>query len=105
MAIYTIFNAGRTDYPSFSNTFTIDGSAPHRVLGNMFTFFKVDSGNHTIVITSSNGQRWEISAYVGSSDCLNIRVQVDRNSHIVGVDHKVAPEPPTAWMFTKKSPK
>lgn len=105
MATYIIFQDGRTDFPNSRNTFSVDGSTAHKVLGNMSTYYKLDRGSHDFVITSANGQQWEISEYVGSSDCLNIKIQIDGDSNIVAVAHKVAPEPGTAWMMTKKAPK
>ena len=70
----------------------------------MFTHYKLDSGDHTVVITSSNGDSWEVSDYVSSSDCLNIKVEIDNERNIIDVAYKVTPTPPTV-LFPKKLPK
>lgn len=104
MATIIFFQDGRNDFPSSRNTVSVDGGRSFSMLGNMFKHYELDRGEHTVVITSSNGNCWEISEYVGYSDCLNIKVQIDRDSNIIAVAHKVAPEPPTV-MFPKKLPK
>ncbi len=103
MATITFFPEG-TAIPNSRNTASVDGAKPFSILGSMFKYYKLDKGEHSVVITSSNGECWEVSGYVGYTDCLNVKVQVDRNDNIVGVSYKVAPEPPTV-LFPKKLPK
>ena len=105
MATIILFQDGRSDFPSSGNTISLDGATPIRILSNMFKHYKLDSGEHTLVVKSSNGQAWEISAYVGYSECLNIKVQIDRDSNIIYVAYKVAPEQPTMALFAKEFPK
>lgn len=104
MATIIFFQDGRVDFPGSGNTVSVDGGRSFSMLGNMFKYYKLDKGEHTVVITSSNGSCWEITEYIGYSDCLNIKVQIDRDSNIVAVAHGVAPEPRMA-LFPKKLPK
>lgn len=104
MATIIFFQDGRNDFPGSRNTVSVDGGRPFSMLGNMFKYYKLDRGEHTVVITSSNGSCWEITEDIGYSDCLNIKVQIDRDSNIMDVAHKVATEPSTV-LFPKKLPK
>jgi len=89
--------------PSISNTLSINGRRCFLFDINMFTHYKIDAGDCTLNVVSPNGSNWEISTYVGYSDCLNVKFITDDDGNIADVLYMVDQEPPTA-MFAKKLP-
>ena len=80
---------------------SVDGGKSFPALGNLFEYFKIDRGDHSVIVTSENGQSWECADYVGNSDVMNIKLTVGDDGNVVSVGFNIGPEP-SGMMFMKK---
>ena len=102
MAYITIFaNREAISVMNSRTVISVDGGREFSALGSMFKYFKTASGNHSVVVTSGNGQSWECADYIGSRDVMNIRLDVGSDGNVVNVAYRVGAEPP-GMMFMKK---
>ena len=71
--------------------FSVNNGASHRIFSGP-NVYKTTAGQHTVIITSSNGQSWEVSAKVGYLEILTIKLRLS-GAEICDVAYKVADAP------------
>ena len=71
--------------------FSVNNGPKHRIF-NGPNVYKTTAGPHTVIITSDNGEEWEVSAKVGYLEMLTIKLRVS-GADVCGVAYKVADAP------------
>ena len=71
--------------------FSVNNGSSHRVFSGP-NVYKTTAGQHTVIITSDNGQKWEVSAKVGYLEMLTIKLALS-GAEVCDVAYKVSDAP------------
>ena len=83
-----------------NNRFTFDGGSSRAIFG-MPNMYKIKEGEHTVMISSGNGEKWEVTAKVKYREMLTIKLGLS-GKDITSVQYRVEPaHPMTANIGTK----
>lgn len=74
------------------NRFSVDGRRSIKIFHGS-NLYKIDSGKHTVIITSDNGNEWAVEADLSWNDLLTIKTSVSGGA-ICHVQYKVGDAPP-----------
>ena len=71
--------------------FSVNNGAQHRIF-NGPNVYKTTAGQHNVIITSDNGEKWEVSAKVGYLEMLTIKLRIS-GADVCDVAYKVSDAP------------